>query len=107
MQIARRDVSQITDEVRAWYAGFSLHVGDNVKDPLWNKDFYRMFKHDQEDESYLYVSLEDNAVQFVRLADYIIHFPNRLKNEGAVTTPDFDFEMAPCTHTTNHTFSSL
>jgi len=97
--------SQPLDRLEGAYAGFTRHISDRLRDPIWSQSFMRVFKNEQLN-AYIYVSLSDNVVRFVQLQDYfpggedyIIHFPNGLVEQ--TSSVNFTFEKAPCNHSTS------
>ena len=98
------------DRLQALYSGFSRHISDRLRDPIWNQKFHRVFRNDEKNAS-IYVSLEDNSVQYLKLQDYlpggedyIVHFPNGLRQENS--SGNFTFEKAPCIHRQANTSTS-
>lgn len=96
--------SQLLDRLESAYSGFTKHVSDRLRDPIWSQSFMRVFKNEQLN-AYIYLSLGDNVVRFVQLQDYlpggedyIIHFPNGLIDQAS--SGNFTFEKAPCNHST-------
>jgi hypothetical protein len=97
--------SQPLDRLETAYAGFTRHISDRFRDPIWNQNFMRVFKNEGLN-AYIYVSISDNVVRFLQLKnylpggeDYIIHFPNGLV--GQASSGNFTFEKAPCNHSTS------
>jgi hypothetical protein len=92
------------DALGNWFSGFADELDGRVRDPIFGKGSYNVFKHNSE-EAQMYVNSETGSVEFIKFgdmmadgADYVLHIKEGISNS---TEPiEFQFEKAPCTHRT-------